>query len=117
MATMTFPDPMNGNPPNAAENPVIGRRAAALNLASSLWPSSSDMFAEEFLTDSLEDETIEMGRLLARVEAHKAGHALHTQLVSRLLADPSLWTITTGEAARPEADAYLTALAPASATD
>jgi len=33
--------------------------------------------------------------LLARVEAHKAGHALHTQLVSNLLADPTLWTITT----------------------
>jgi UDP-3-O-[3-hydroxymyristoyl] N-acetylglucosamine deacetylase len=32
--------------------------------------------------------------LLARVVAHKAGHALHTQLVSRLLADPSLWTQT-----------------------
>jgi len=29
--------------------------------------------------------------LLARVEAHKAGHALHTQLVRHLLADPSLW--------------------------
>jgi UDP-3-O-acyl-N-acetylglucosamine deacetylase len=29
------------------------------------------------------------------VEAHKAGHALHTQLVSRLLADTSLWTETT----------------------
>jgi UDP-3-O-acyl-N-acetylglucosamine deacetylase len=28
------------------------------------------------------------------VEAHKAGHALHTQLVSRLLADTSLWTET-----------------------
>src|ERR1700676_4856894 len=39
--------------------------------------------------------------LLARVEAHKAGHSLHTQLVSRLLADPSLWTTTT----RPEEDA------------
>jgi len=32
--------------------------------------------------------------VLARVEAHKAGHALHTQLVSRLLADSSSWTIT-----------------------
>jgi UDP-3-O-[3-hydroxymyristoyl] N-acetylglucosamine deacetylase len=32
--------------------------------------------------------------LLARVVAHKAGHALHTQLVSRLLADSSLWTET-----------------------
>jgi UDP-3-O-acyl-N-acetylglucosamine deacetylase len=55
--------------------------------------------------------------LLARVEAHKAGHALHTQLVSRLLDDPSLWTITTGEAVRPKRDAYLTALAPAPAAD
>jgi len=69
MSTMTFPDPMNGNPPNTAQNLATGRRAAALNLASSLWPSSSDLFAEEFLTDSFEDETIEIGRLLARVEA------------------------------------------------
>jgi UDP-3-O-[3-hydroxymyristoyl] N-acetylglucosamine deacetylase len=35
--------------------------------------------------------------LLARVEAYKAGHALHTQLVTRLLADPSLWTETYDE--------------------
>ena len=32
--------------------------------------------------------------LLGRVEARKAGHALHTQLVSRLLADRSAWEIT-----------------------
>ena len=47
--------------------------------------------------------------LLARVVAHKAGHALHTQLVSRLLADPSLWTETstngTGESHRAAAAA------------
>jgi UDP-3-O-[3-hydroxymyristoyl] N-acetylglucosamine deacetylase len=35
--------------------------------------------------------------LLARVVAHKAGHALHTQLVSRLLANPSLWTETSAD--------------------
>jgi UDP-3-O-[3-hydroxymyristoyl] N-acetylglucosamine deacetylase len=35
--------------------------------------------------------------LLARVEARKAGHSLHTQLVSRLLADPAAWEITTEE--------------------
>ena len=33
--------------------------------------------------------------LLARVEAYKAGHSLHTALVSKLLADPSSWTIAT----------------------
>jgi UDP-3-O-[3-hydroxymyristoyl] N-acetylglucosamine deacetylase len=35
--------------------------------------------------------------LQALVVAHKAGHALHTQLVTRLLADSSLWTETTEE--------------------
>lgn len=34
--------------------------------------------------------------LLGLVVAYRAGHAMHTQLVSRLLADPSAWTITTG---------------------
>jgi UDP-3-O-[3-hydroxymyristoyl] N-acetylglucosamine deacetylase len=37
----------------------------------------------------------EFGRHKARIIAHKAGHALHTQLVTRLLADRSLWTETT----------------------
>jgi UDP-3-O-[3-hydroxymyristoyl] N-acetylglucosamine deacetylase len=76
-----------------------------------------DEFGRHKALDLIGDLALAGLPLLARVEAHKAGHALHTQLVSRLLADPSLWTITTGEAARPEADAYLTALAPASATD
>src|ERR1700746_2766311 len=40
--------------------------------------------------------------LLGRVVAHKAGHALHTQLVSRLLADSSSWIITTEEEAFAE---------------
>jgi UDP-3-O-[3-hydroxymyristoyl] N-acetylglucosamine deacetylase len=42
--------------------------------------------------------------LLGRVEAFKAGHALHTQLVSRVLADASSWTVATVEAvpAAPE---------------
>ena len=33
--------------------------------------------------------------LQARIVAHRAGHALHTQLVTRLLEDRSLWTETT----------------------
>src|SRR5215467_90054 len=53
--------------------------------------------------------------LLARVEAHKAGHSLHTQLVSRLLADPSLWTITTREAAPAHHQAYAAVLPQTSA--
>jgi len=49
--------------------------------------------------------------LLGRVEAHKAGHALHTQLVSRLLGNSSSWVISTlGE--RP-AEVLVAAEAPA----
>ena len=59
-------------------------------------------FADEFgrhkALDLIGDLALVGLPLLARVEAHKAGHALHTQLVSRLLADPSLWTITSEDA-------------------
>src|SRR6266481_4373766 len=56
-----------------------------------------DEFGRHKTLDLIGDLALVGLPLLARVEAHKAGHALHTQLVSRLLADPSLWTITTGE--------------------
>lgn len=51
-----------------------------------------------------------LGRpLLGRVEAHKAGHALHTQLVSKLLGNPSLWM----ETSSPELEADTVAHRPA----
>jgi UDP-3-O-[3-hydroxymyristoyl] N-acetylglucosamine deacetylase len=55
--------------------------------------------------------------LLARVEAHKAGHALHTQLVSELLADPSLWTITSEERVKEEPEGLPAALSASPAAD
>jgi UDP-3-O-[3-hydroxymyristoyl] N-acetylglucosamine deacetylase len=55
--------------------------------------------------------------LLARVEAHKAGHSLHTQLVSRLLADPSLWTITSEETAEQESESFPSVLSSSPAAD
>jgi UDP-3-O-[3-hydroxymyristoyl] N-acetylglucosamine deacetylase len=76
-----------------------------------------DEFGRHKALDLIGDLALAGLPLLARVEAHKAGHSLHTQLVSRLLADPSLWTITTGEAVRPESEAYLTALSPVPAAD
>jgi UDP-3-O-[3-hydroxymyristoyl] N-acetylglucosamine deacetylase len=63
-------------------------------------------FADEFgrhkALDLIGDLALIGLPLHARVEAHKAGHALHTQLVSTLLANPSLWTITTGEESSSE---------------
>src|SRR5437660_11764535 len=61
-----------------------------------------DEFGRHKALDLIGDLALIGMPLLARVEAHKAGHALHTQLVSRLLADPYLWTITT--AAEPSSD-------------
>jgi UDP-3-O-[3-hydroxymyristoyl] N-acetylglucosamine deacetylase len=57
-----------------------------------------DEFGRHKALDLIGDLALVGRQLLARVEAHKAGHALHTQLVTRLLADPSLWTETYGEA-------------------
>jgi UDP-3-O-[3-hydroxymyristoyl] N-acetylglucosamine deacetylase len=54
-----------------------------------------DEFGRHKTLDLIGDLALVGLPLLARVEAHKAGHALHTQLVSSLLADPTLWTITT----------------------
>ena len=72
-----------------------------------------DEFGRHKALDLIGDLALAGLPLLARVEAHKAGHSLHTQLVSRLLADPSLWTITTEESAQPESDTYRPALSPA----
>ena len=76
-----------------------------------------DEFGRHKALDLIGDLALAGLPLLARVEAHKAGHALHTQLVSRLLADPSLWTITTNESTRVELGTEIPALIPTSAAD
>lgn len=53
-----------------------------------------DEFGRHKALDLIGDLALVGRPLLARVEAYKAGHALHTQLVTRLLADPTLWTET-----------------------
>ena len=62
----------------------------------------SDEFGRHKALDLIGDLALVGMPLLARVEAYKAGHSLHTQLVSRLLADTSLWTITTAMRAMAE---------------
>ena len=76
-----------------------------------------DEFGRHKALDLIGDLALAGLPLLGHVEAHKAGHALHTQLVSRLLADPTLWTVTTHEALRPPVDAQIAILAPVSAAD
>jgi UDP-3-O-[3-hydroxymyristoyl] N-acetylglucosamine deacetylase len=76
-----------------------------------------DEFGRHKALDLIGDLALAGLPLLGHVEAHKAGHALHTQLVSRLLADPTLWTVTTREALDHQAEAPLAALAPVAAAD
>jgi UDP-3-O-[3-hydroxymyristoyl] N-acetylglucosamine deacetylase len=76
-----------------------------------------DEFGRHKALDLIGDLALAGLPLLARVEAHKAGHALHTQLVSRLLADPSLWTITSNESSHIELETEVPALIPSSAAD
>jgi len=56
-----------------------------------------DEFGRHKALDLIGDLALVGRPLQARIVAHKAGHALHTQLVTRLLADRSLWTETTEE--------------------
>jgi UDP-3-O-[3-hydroxymyristoyl] N-acetylglucosamine deacetylase len=75
-------------------------------------------FADEFgrhkTLDLIGDLALVGRPLRALVVAHRAGHALHTQLVTRLLADPSLWIETIEETpARPRQVTALAASAPA----
>jgi len=59
-----------------------------------------DEFGRHKALDLIGDLALVGRPLKARIEAHKAGHALHTQLVTRLLADRTLWTETTQNGAR-----------------
>jgi len=76
-----------------------------------------DEFGRHKALDLIGDLALAGLPLLARVEAHKAGHALHTQLVSQLFADRSLWAITTQETSHPEIAARAPALVPVSGAD
>jgi UDP-3-O-[3-hydroxymyristoyl] N-acetylglucosamine deacetylase len=76
-----------------------------------------DEFGRHKALDLIGDLALAGLPLLGHVEAHKAGHALHTQLVSRLLTDPSLWTITTRETLEHHPEPSIANLAPVAAAD
>ncbi|HLZ12299.1 MAG TPA: GGDEF domain-containing protein [Candidatus Acidoferrum sp.] len=67
MASTTFSESPNGNSLQNAEGALAGRRPAAL--APALWPSSSELFGDDFLTDSFEQDPDEISNLMAQVNA------------------------------------------------
>ncbi|HET6142720.1 MAG TPA: UDP-3-O-acyl-N-acetylglucosamine deacetylase [Candidatus Acidoferrales bacterium] len=76
-----------------------------------------DEFGRHKALDLIGDLALVGRPLLARVEAYKAGHALHTQLVTRLLADPTLWTETYDDAPASEPSRQQAAEVTVSAAD
>ena len=67
-----------------------------------------DEFVRHKVLDLIGDLALLGRQIVGRVVAHRAGHAMHTALVSRLLRDPSLWEETTMEepaSAQPSAAA------------
>jgi len=74
-----------------------------------------DEFGRHKALDLIGDLALVGLPLLGRVRAHKAGHALHTQLVSKVLADPSSSIITTEDDGAPLAAVLAVAEAPAAA--
>jgi UDP-3-O-[3-hydroxymyristoyl] N-acetylglucosamine deacetylase len=62
-----------------------------------------DEFVRHKILDLLGDLALLGRRIIGRVVADRAGHAMHTALVSRLLRDHSLWEeATVDESAEPE---------------
>lgn len=77
----------------------------------------ADEFGRHKALDLIGDLALVGLPLLGRVEARKAGHSLHTQLVSSLLADTSAWEITTADPAARARESISTLEEPANAAD
>ena len=56
-----------------------------------------DEFVRHKVLDLIGDLALLGHQMLGRVVADRAGHAMHTALVSRILKDQSLWELTTLE--------------------
>jgi UDP-3-O-[3-hydroxymyristoyl] N-acetylglucosamine deacetylase len=70
-----------------------------------------DEFVRHKVLDLIGDLALLGRRIIGRVVADRAGHAMHTALVSRILHDHSLWEETTGDALARTAPALTPALA------
>jgi UDP-3-O-[3-hydroxymyristoyl] N-acetylglucosamine deacetylase len=97
------------------ENAIVLTRDSVLNKDGLRFP---DEFVRHKALDLIGDLALVGRPLKALVVAHKAGHALHTQLVTRLLADHSLWKEVTDLPMETRADATSAAApSPAHAAD
>jgi UDP-3-O-[3-hydroxymyristoyl] N-acetylglucosamine deacetylase len=89
------------------ENAIVLTQDGLLNAGKGDGNGSGLRFPDEFgrhkALDLIGDLALVGRPLQALVVAHKAGHALHTALVQRLLADRSVWIETTESASQRDA--------------
>ena len=62
-----------------------------------------DEFVRHKVLDAIGDLALLGHPLVARLEAYKAGHAVHVALARELMARPECWTLVTRTAPRPSA--------------
>jgi UDP-3-O-[3-hydroxymyristoyl] N-acetylglucosamine deacetylase len=67
-----------------------------------------DEFVRHKVLDLIGDLALVGHQILGHVRAERAGHAMHTALVSRLLKDKSAWELVTVNEAKPEPQAVRT---------
>lgn len=72
------------------ENALVLTRDGMMNKATLQF---EDEFVRHKVLDLIGDLALLGYPLLARVDANRAGHALHTALVSKILKDPTLWDL------------------------
>jgi UDP-3-O-[3-hydroxymyristoyl] N-acetylglucosamine deacetylase len=70
-----------------------------------------DEFVRHKVLDLIGDLALVGKQILGNIVADRAGHAMHTALVSRLLRDKSLWEETTLEETEPARPAASRAIA------
>ncbi len=75
-----------------------------------------DEFVRHKVLDLIGDLALAGRRLWGSVVAHRAGHAMHTALVQRLLRDRSAWELATMAYTRPVTKTAKTALNPQTST-
>jgi UDP-3-O-[3-hydroxymyristoyl] N-acetylglucosamine deacetylase len=66
-----------------------------------------DEFVRHKVLDLIGDLALLGKRVIGRIVADRAGHAMHTALVSRILRDHSLWEETTDDAPAESAPAFV----------
>ena len=69
----------------------------------------ADEFVRHKVLDLIGDLALVGKQILGNIVADRAGHAMHTALVSRLLRDKSLWEETTLEEYRVRPEAFVLA--------